>query len=345
MMSNDLDDDQDETFLDQDADLPSHEALRLALDLLDMKPSDLLATLRASASPGESPVARSTVNRWLAGTSPVPAAVKLWLRDRLVLTCRDGIPIELPKPLVIGITGDGGTGKTPVAIKLAHLARSCGLKAVYVDAVDGCFNTGSLKAVAAAGRGTLVIKSRDRLRDIIARVNAAAPHLIFVDTPVRSFADRDGSNDYGNDQVFEADLLEAADHFLVMTRADTFGVEGAISLSEPLEEAGADWRLVLQGVLPIPEHIADAIAKAKTAGVKVAPLFVQPPPSYGTRTLEQVLRTSDYEILDIPDMFALWHILDEVLQEHDVRLEDSEVPPGVDLKAKFENVVAALTGC
>ena len=29
MMSNDLDDDQHETFLDQDADLPSHEALRL----------------------------------------------------------------------------------------------------------------------------------------------------------------------------------------------------------------------------------------------------------------------------------------------------------------------------
>lgn len=317
--------------------LPTHEALRLALDQLRIKPSDLLAALRASASPGEPPVARSTVSRWLSGASPVPAAVKLWLRDRLVLSVQNGMPMRLEKPIVVAIAGAGGIGKTPVSLKLAHIAQAYGLRAVYLDATADLYNEAAMKAAVLAGRSALVVKSRDRLRDTLARINADAPHLVFVDLPVCSFID-----DEGNDNQFEADLLEGVDHVLILTRLGPLDVKGALRVAQPLREVEVDWRLVLVGPLPMAERIADTVAAAKEAEARIAGPYIQAPPSYALFTdLVADLRTDANRIPEIADLYALQLLLDEILQEHGLSLEDSEVPY-VDPEGSFESVVAAL---
>lgn len=107
-------------------------ALRRALEILNMEPADLHAALQ-TASGGDTATSRSTVTRWLNGSSPVPAALKLWLRDRLIARARRTPRIALHRCIVVGVLTDKvGAGALSIAFLLAAFCQLEGINARYV---------------------------------------------------------------------------------------------------------------------------------------------------------------------------------------------------------------------
>jgi hypothetical protein len=61
----------------------AHILLRDALAVLGLSAPDLHATIAKAIPDGHTPLARSTVYRWINGSSPISPALWLWLRERL----------------------------------------------------------------------------------------------------------------------------------------------------------------------------------------------------------------------------------------------------------------------
>ncbi|QCO07471.1 hypothetical protein [Azospirillum argentinense] len=316
--------------------LTTGRALKDALDLLGMSVKDFHDELVAATSDGEKPVARSTVTRWLGDTSPVPAAVKLWMRDRLLVMADRSRGLRIDESIIIPILGTGGVGKTPIALKLAHVARLWGLDAVYLDAVDELANEGWMK-IAGVANPRLVLKRRDRLRTTIQAITDK-PRIIVIDTPVGSFFDT-----YQNDKAFEEDLLTLAHHVVIV--ADASRVRTALKIAEHIRPEETDWRILLCDRHAFVDQIADAVAEGRAAGARFAPEFLRAPDHVADRDMLNALRSDANALGERQDFLALSALLDEFLQERGVSMADSDMPIGMDsLRSitRFEDLVDEL---
>src|SRR5690554_2466057 len=108
------------------------EILRKALDVLGWSPERLKAELDCEVSEGGQKTAMSTVYRWLGDSSPVPAAVKAFLRSKMELE----MPLRAKPPkekTVVLVVGPGGSGCTPLAYESAYFLRKNGVRAKVVE--------------------------------------------------------------------------------------------------------------------------------------------------------------------------------------------------------------------
>jgi hypothetical protein len=108
------------------------DVLRVALEMLDWTPDDLETELNREVTAEGQRVSRSTIYRWLAGTSPTNAGVKAFLREKISAlgNFHPVAPRELTKVLVMG---PGGSGVTPLVYEIGGCVRKAGIGVAIVE--------------------------------------------------------------------------------------------------------------------------------------------------------------------------------------------------------------------
>ncbi len=217
-------------------------AIRLALQLLNMKPEDLLHIINSAQGSDGEHLARSTLTRWANGSTPLPAAVKALLRRKLLDLLNNRI-IELPRRITVAFVGKGGTGRTTNSMFLTALARILGIPAVYLDPVngEGLSNNHALSVAKTALPSEAVVVNSNG--DLQATLNKRCPEngLVFIDCPARLFLGRTDS------EILERTLLETVDHFVITSDTSILDLQVAQRIATSLKQHQASFRLLLNG--------------------------------------------------------------------------------------------------
>ncbi|WP_404289673.1 hypothetical protein ACD578_25690 [Microvirga sp. RSM25] len=309
------------------------EALRLSLQLLRMKPEDLLRLINsAQGGEGES-IARSTYTRWANGSTVVPAPVKALLRSKL-LDLLKSRKIELSRRIVVAVIGKGGTGRSSNSMLLMAIARAMGIAAVYLDPTNGkLLSNGYHLHVAkeALPSQAIVVTSQ---REFRAAVEAACPNngLVFIDCPTGLFL---GLDEW---KAFESDLLANVDHFVVTTNAGGTDMLLTPKITATLQECKASFRVLFCGQTPYVKLLAQNYLLFEKANVPVFDAYVT---GSAASLRDRLMRYGKARNTDdfIEDDIPLLDAFTELLSEFDVDLE----PPAVALseESSFRDVVTA----
>jgi hypothetical protein len=309
------------------------EALKSSLQLLRIKPEDLLRLINSAQGEGGEAIARSTYTRWANGSTVVPAPVKALLRGKLLDLLKSPI-IELPRRIVVAFVGKAGTGRSSNSILLMALARVFGIPAVYLDPTDGKdLSNGYHLAIAkeVLPSGSIVVTSRRELQAAIERV-CPSNGLVLIDCPSGLFFDRDETRE------FESDLLATVDHFVVTTDAGGTNMFTTPEITTALQKYKASFRVLFCGQTPYVKMIAQDCSALEKASVPVFDTYVV---GSGRNLRERLIRygkardTGDL----IEDDMLLLETLTELLAEFDVDLEPQALT--VSEESSFLEVVTA----
>lgn len=226
-------------------------ALTLSLQLLGMKPDNLLHLINSAQDQGGELVVRSTYTRWANGSTALPVPMKALLRDRLLNLLKEPA-VELPRRITVAFVGKGGTGRTSNSMLLTALARSMGIQAIYVDATSQgqqqdsysfsvARNALPSRSVVMVPKGTLM-----------AAVSRACPEngIAFIDCPPRVFLGLSG------DQELESELLPIVDYFVITSEAAGMDMQIAEMIATQLKKHNASFRVLMCGQKPNVKRIA-----------------------------------------------------------------------------------------
>jgi hypothetical protein len=309
------------------------EALRLSLQLLRMKPEDLLRLINSAQGDQGEHIARSTYTRWANGSTVVPAPVKALLRSKLLELLKSR-KIDLPRRIVVAFVGKTGTGRSSNSMLLMALARVMGIPAIYLDPTDGkdlCNGYHLAVAKEVLPSRSIVVTPRRELR---ATIEKACPSngLVLIDCPSGLFLDLDESKE------FESDLLATVDHFVVTTDAGGTNMFTTPTITAALQKYKASFRVLFCGQTPCVRMIAQSCSALEKANVPVFDAYVV---GSGRNLRERLVRygkarnTGDL----VEDDMLLLGTLTELLSEFDVDVEDRAVT--VVEESSFLDVVTA----
>lgn len=309
------------------------KALRLSLQLLGMRPEDLLRLINSAQGDEGEHIVRSTYTRWANGSTAVPAPVKALLRSKL-LDLLKSPTVELPRRIVVAFVGKGGTGRSSNSMLLMALARVMGIPAFYLDPVNSrglCNGYHLTVARDVLPPQAVVVTSQKEFRGVIEKA-CPGSGLVLIDCPSGLFLDLDESKE------FESDLLATVDHFVVTTDAGGTNMFTTPTITAALQKHKASFRVLFCGQTPYVKMIAQSCSALEEANIPVFDTYVV---GSGRSLRERLVRygkARDAGDLVEDDMFLL-ETLTELLAEFDVDLEAPAV--GVSEESSFLDVVTA----